>query len=424
MAIPESGFYGLEHSYTILTSTSLGGTTFASVSSSNSAFIPSLSYVGNNVILTIQVPHLFVNLNPLNANIQSVSEITEALSAAGQISQDLLNAINSLAGLSNSAVDAALDQLHPAPYSAVQELQTELGSFLLSYFQRPKAHSCECNADWRLWTQPFGNALRIKNTVKQRGFHATTGGIAIGADKTYDDAFSFGFGAAWNQSHLHWKRDQGFGTINSYYAGLYGDYYPNSFYLGGSVLTGFDSYHMHRKVPFVSQDTAQAHYHSANLFAKVMTAYFFPYKTGFFSPFASVDLLYLMSGDIDEKGLGGLALNVDDRTASTLRTKVGIAVEKKAQCAAGEVHAAPRLALAWVNMTPLQRDAFRARFVNTTIPFTTHGWDQIWNLLSIDAGLSLNSRTFSLGLDYNIEFTPRSLLYLNQNGYASLNWKW
>jgi fibronectin-binding autotransporter adhesin len=420
---PEPGFYGFETSYTILTSTSLGGTSFASFSSTDPNFIPELSYTTTDAVLLLRVPQPFAALTSNNNGLSLASNIQESFKA-GALSSDLFNVVNAFTGQSLSTVTEALDQLSPAPYSNLTELQIETSSQLISLFHRFPILDCNCIKPSRLWFKPSANALKMKDHNHQLGFHSTTWALAAGFDTQVLDQLTIGVGAAWNRSHLNWNKERGSGTINGFYGAGYADYQIERVYLGAALLAGTDFCDTSRNILFNNR-IAKADYHSFDLVAQLKTAYLFGSSKMRIYPYANFDFLYLNYDALTEEGAEGVDLHIQSRTASTFRTEAGATFQAQFKVREKTVCLSPLVSLGWVNMCPIQRDAFTANFVGSATSFSIEGWDRMWNLLSLNTGLSTSYKCFDFSLDYHLEMSA-SLhpILLEQQGNATLSWRW
>ena len=422
---PVPGFYGFNASYTILTSTGLAGT-FLPVTSTNSSFIPTVSYSGTNAFLHILITQPFAAFPFSNQNTAAVGNNIDEIYAANQLSNDLFSVFNTFVGQSINTINEALDQMHPAPYSAFTEMQTEVNGQIISLFHRLPYLPCACNNPNRLWIEGFGNSLTMKSHGLEVGFQGNSGGLAFGYDGQITDSFVLGIGGAWSNNHLNWHDSRGHGEMNGLYGGIYFDSQVGSFYFGGTFLAGMDFYDTSRNLKFSNIDRkATANFKAADLMGQIATAYLFGSPQAFFYPYANIDYLYLHTHKFTENGAGGLNLNVFDRTDGTLRTEMGLGLQVQDRNAAETVCIAPIVSIGWVNMCPIERPKLEATFVGATIPFKVLGWDESWNLLNVSFGLSFAYRCFSTKLAYNTEFScdSKTILY-NQNGNLRLDWKW
>lgn len=422
---PTPAFYGFSASYTILTSAGLAGT-FSPVTSTNSAFAPTVSYVGNNVLLQVVISAPFAAFPFSNQNTAAVGQNIDAIYAAGQLSSDLFNVVNTFVGQSNSTINAALDQMHPAQYSAFTEMQAEVNGQLISLFHRLPYLPCSCNNPNRLWIEGLGNSLTVKNHGIELGFQANTGGIAFGYDGQVTDSLVLGFGGAWTNNSLEWQRHRGSGTMNGLYGSVYFDSQVGGFYFGGALLGGMDFYDASRHIEFITTNrTAQSDFQALDLMGQISTAYLFGSPQAFFYPYANLDYLYLHTYSFSETGASGLNLNVFGRTDQTFRTELGLGLQVQDRNATETMCISPLISLGWVNMCPISRPKLKSTFEGASIPYEVVGWDESWNLFNINFGLTIGYYCYSLMLDYNVEFSPDSDTTLfNQHGNVRFDWKW
>lgn len=422
---PIPAFYGFSVDDTILTSSALAGTFFP-VTTTAPSFVPTVTYTGTDALLHIVISQPFAIFPFSNQNTAAVGHNIDEIHVAGQLSQDLFNLFNSLVGQSNETINAALDEMHPAQYSAFTEMQAEARGQLISLFHRLPYLPCSCNRPNRLWIEGFGNTLTMKRHGLEIGFQANSGGIAFGYDGQITDSFILGFGGAWSNNHLDWHDHRGHGDLNGLYGGVYFDSQVGSFYFGGSGLVGMDFYDTSRHIQFVTIDRrASAEYKALDVMAQIATAYLFGSPQAFFYPYANFDYFFLHTHKFSEKGANGLDLTVFDHTDSTLRTEMGLGLQVQDRNAAETVCISPLISLGWVNMCPIERPKLEAAFQGATIPFKVLGWDESWNLLNIRFALSIAYRCYSFGLQYNVEFSPdHETLLFNQNADLRIDWKW
>ncbi len=423
---PAAGFYAPTTCYTILTTTTGLAGTFSPVVSTSSNFVPTVTYSGGNVTLCLRALNLFFNFPFSNENTRAVGNNINALSLAGELPSALLTVVDEFAGQSFSSINNALDQMHPAPYSAFTELQEEVDAQLLSLFHRFPTLPCCCFEPNRIWVAPLASSLTLKKHGEEIGAESTTGGLALGYDRNLSDQFVLGVGGVWEKSTLEWHDHRGHGTVNGFYGALYGDYQVGAFYLGASFLGGADLYETSRRMDFFSTHTAaHANYQGIDLGAQLSSAYFFGSPAAHFYPYANFDFLYHHTPRFQEGGAGGLDLTVHARTDMTWRSELGLAFQVQDRNPAETMCIAPTVSIGWVNLCPIQRDGFVSTFVDAPIPFTTHGWDVTWNLLAVDFGLRISYKCFCLSLKYDVEISPDSDTTLfNQYGQARLEWKW
>ncbi|HSX10717.1 MAG TPA: autotransporter outer membrane beta-barrel domain-containing protein, partial [Chlamydiales bacterium] len=425
---PQPGFYGLTTSYTILTSAGLGGTQFNSPAlSTNSNFIPTLSYAGgNNVLLTLKVLNPFFEFPFGNRNEESVGNNIAALNEAGELPAGLASLLGLLVGQSDATINEALDQLHPAPYSAFTEFQEEVGAKLISLFHRKPYLPYVYLDSTRVWVTPFGDSLTEKHHGEEFGFTANSGGVAFGVDGDLTPYWDLGFGGAWNYGQLEWHARHGHGEVNGFYGSVYTDYLVSNFYIGAAVYGGIDFYDTERHIRIVTiDDKAKANFRGYDIVAQLATAYYFGAPTAYFYPYANFDYLYCHTPGFTEHGADSLDLDVGSNHASTFRTEMGLALQLIDLNYDETMGITPLFSIGWVNMCPIERQNYHSFFVGAPIPFTTFGWDETWNLFSLDFGLGFFYQAFSIDVEYNCEMSAdkETLLY-NHYGNICFEWEW
>lgn len=428
---PTSGFYGFNASYTILNSAGLLNVPpgFTSVTSTSPFFTPKLTYnmpAAGDILLEVAVSLPFAVFPFSNENTKAVGKNLDALFAAGELTGDLFNIVQSFAGQSTAAINDALDQMHPAPYSAFTEMLAANDPLLISLFHRLPYLPCNCGCPSRVWIEGFANSLTLKKHGIQFGAQSNTGGIAVGADgEFFVENLFLGVGGAWSNSVLRWHDHHGHGEINGFYGSLYGDYQLGALYLGSALLVGIDYYETQRHLRFFGINRkAKAHFPALDVVAQIQSAYLFGSPLAYFYPYANFDFLFLKTRKFQEHDAGGLDLNVQAHTDCTLRTEMGLALQVEDTNAAETMCISPFVSLGWVNMCPIQREGYHSSFVGTTIPFTTHGWDITWNLLEVKFGLGFTFHCFSVDFDYNVEIAPdKHTIFFNQHGNAKLAYK-
>lgn len=404
---PQSGFYGLTQEYTLLTAGGTLTSPFASFSLNNSNMVGTLTYPSNTALLSIVVLNPFADFPFENHNEKQVGENLAALVAAGTITPGLAEIVDSWAGQSFSAIDNALDQMHPAAMSAFAELQFELGGQLLDLFHRGPDLLCGCSEPNRIWVEPFGNWYDRKESGEEIGFHATSYGVAGGYDREIFEGWSVGGAIAWNTTDLKWRLHRGYSYTDGFYGAVYTDLSLGSWYFGSSTYAGVDWYQTSRKLTFFTTDAqADANYSGLDVATQVTAAYYFGAPACLFYPYGTIDYLYLHNQSFSESGAGALNLDVGSYTSSTLRTAAGFALQVIDKNYDETLCISPLIALGWVMEWPLHRDNYTANFTGDNLSYTVRGWNETWQLLNIRFGLGITYQCFQLDGEYTAEISP------------------
>lgn len=422
---PQAGLYNFSTSYTLLSSSTLSSATISSTSIP-SPFQVLVSSTGTSLIVTVLIGKPFSMLAFSNENTKAVGDNFDTLFGAGQISSDILSIVALLVGQSTEAINQALDQMHPAPYSALIIQQAQVGAKLLSLCHKGPSIPCFCSDKNRFWLEPFGASLSVQSAGFQTGFQGNSGGVCFGYDREISPEWTLGIASAWNRSNFRWHQSRGNGHIIGLFAGPYSDWRFGNLALSANLLLGKDFYQTQRKIAFSNiKRTAKAEFHALDILAGYRSAYLFGSPAAFFYPYANFDYLYFRTESFEEKKAQGLSLQVGKRGDGILRSELGIGAkvqdhnEKRTGCLSPEVR------LAYVNMSPLQKPKYEAHFTGTRIPFYIRGWDKVWNLFEAYFALHFSFKCVTCKLDYSLEIYPKSKSrFYNQEGSFRLDWKW
>lgn len=422
---PIPGFYGFTRNYTILSSSALT-TGFASVTSTNSNFVPTVTYTATSVNLNVVILKPFALFPFSNRNTKAVGDNIDDLYTSGFLSQSFVNLFNEMIGHGFNTINDALDQMQPATYSSYTEYQMQSSAKILSLFHRSPSIFCNCRGGKRFWVEPFFNNLHYKKRDIQRGFQGDSGGIAAGFDASLTPDGSLGLGGVWNLSSVDIQSDRGKGKGNGFYGLLYTDWIIDSFYLGAALLSGVDFFDTKRNLRFFSIDRkADANFSMTEAAFQIKTAYLFGSPAAFFYPYCNVDWLYLLTPSISEKSAGFLNLDIRERSDIDVRTEVGIGLKVQDTNRSGDLCFSPQASLGYVNISPVKRPLYKASFQNTPIPFFVRGWDRTWNLLNAGFGLKISADCFSLNMEYDVTLScDAATSFYNQHGSLLFSWSW
>ncbi len=424
-----AGFFGLNRTYTILTASTLMGTQFSSPSSNDPNFEFTVSYDTtsnpNAVLLNLHVINPFFGITFRNGNIQNTAFNIADLNRADLIgsTSPLAAALDALAGQTNDQINDALDQMHPAAYSAFAEVQAEAGAQIASLFHRPFA--CSCSGAKRLWVEPFGNWLEEKNEGEEVGFTAITQGVAGGVDFAMFGDWSIGFGGAWNQRELTWKENRGRGTVEGLYGALYADYVAGSFALNLAAYGGKDRYNVKRQIQYSTvNEEPTAEYKGLDAVGHLGMLYLWGAPAFAAYPYFTVDYLYLQQPSFQETNAPGLALDVRSNVSQTLRPEAGLGIQFQDVNQPETMCISPRVSLGWAMLYPLSRPLYQCNFTGMPIPFEVVGWNRTWQLFTVRMGMSLSYKCLSLTGAYCCEMSvDEHTGFFSQRGNAGIELK-
>jgi len=371
--VPQPGVYAAVTSYPILNATTVNGQ-FTGVFVTEAGFSAFLEYPSSSEVdLVLSASFHFFNIPYRNKNIASVGNNLNALAFSGDLASntDLVSVIESLAGQNFEVVNNALDQMHPAPYSALDPIGAEVGAYEATLFRR---RIC-CNVTpWDIWVEPFGLWLNQETHGMQIGFGARTKGVAFGVDKELLENWVMGIGGVYDNTHFNWKVYGGHGMAKSWRGAWYTDYDSRRFYIGALILPGYTSFDTSRQIQFTTINRrADANHHAFDLIGQLSSALHFGPQWLTISPYTNLDCFYMHQNKFKEHGADSLDLSVEQHTSSTFRSEIGLRLKLIKQN--GLLCISPIASLSWIYETPIHRPAFVANFVGEPIPFKAWGWD-------------------------------------------------
>ncbi|MBI2743449.1 MAG: autotransporter domain-containing protein [Chlamydiales bacterium] len=424
LVVDDAGTYQSSQTHTILTASNVTGT-FSSISATNPNFTVSVLYFPTFVELTIgSGGSLFNNVTIFGSNANSVKNNINALNAAGDLTTDpdLASVIDSLAGQSDAVVNDALTEMEPSQYSAMAELNTEVGAEIASIFHNRPNRKCSEFKPYDIWIEPFGNVFEIDDRGQQTGFRAKIGGVAAGFDAKVMDNWVVGFGGAYDHSRIKWRFNRGHADVNSYYGAVYTDYKTSKAYLGATLLAGKDRYHVSRGINFVTTNRhAISNYNGYDIVGQLSGGLFWGTSRFVASPYVNLDYIYLHENKFTEKKAGGLNLNVSSYASETFRSETGMSFRYRLGDRDKPYCFTPLVSLSWISDVPIHRDKYKTTFVGQTIPFEIVGWNHTWNLFAPSVGFTFSLPHFALTMQYMSEIGSG---FFAQKGNIRLDFTW
>jgi uncharacterized protein with beta-barrel porin domain len=406
--VPTPGFFGLGGTYTFLTSSGIASGTFAGFTISNPSVTGSLAFLeGADVALVIADTNPLADFPYINQNTRAVGQNLTALHNAGELDAALTSVTDAWVNKSNAEINDALNQMHPAPYSALLDAQAQLGGQIVSAFHRQPMLQCSCHHQTRLWAEPMGNWLKQGSLGEQVGFYAYTKGIMIGADFELTDSVVFGVGGSFDATDMQWMQSIGTGLVQRSLGGIYLDCNFNDFYFGWNVLAGVDDHQIrrHLDIPGINVH-AYGDFSALDVMSQFSFAYFFGTPACLFYPYAIFDIFYLQSPHFTETNADGLCLQVNQHTAATIRSEAGVKIQVKDSNYYETICIAPSFGIGWAMECPIYRPVYVANFIDEPISFEAHGWNQTWQLFSLSFGLKMTFKSISFSGEYISEIAP------------------
>jgi uncharacterized protein with beta-barrel porin domain len=332
----------------------------------------------------------------------------------------LLNLINSLTNQSSNDINASLNALHPALFSAYGEYQTETVGQIVLLLHRWPYKACEPFHPNHFWVELLGDWFSEKAVDFQSGFDTQVRAIAAGFNEQIGQHWMAGISAIYENGHLQWDQSGSAGTAQTFYGALYADYLTDRGHLGATFMAGYDDYDTARKI-FIQSTNATAKSNSSGheFIAHLTGSLEYDLKQTLLSPRLDLTYLYLQSNPFTENGAEGLNLSVASTTSQTLRGELGLSGQRKVAYEKG--CAAFSLTGSWIVEKPLCRSQIEATFQGANIPFAVAGWNRTLMLFSPSADIHASYKWFGFGIRYKAEIGPR---FFGQVGELRLDARW
>lgn len=234
--------------YTLLSSSTTTVTAFASPPSATLFLTFGTPVQVGQTVRTTITRNLFQSF-ATNTQTYSVGAALEYLGTHSPSASTvtLLNAVE--ASTTAGQVQSALSQLSPlvtAPLQAieVQDQSLKQVQFRLATIRPSSYNSGSYDNENAFWIRGLGNKANQQAIDDIQGYYATSGGFALGFDRSLDERFLMGLAGSYTVSHVRDKVNAQSNTlIKSYQAILYGTYnYSNARYLDWAIGVAANNY--------------------------------------------------------------------------------------------------------------------------------------------------------------------------------------
>lgn len=361
--------------YTIIsTSTGITGS-FSSLTSSTPA-LKSLIYNP----LTIQLTYLPLEAIGLKRNALNAAQCFVTLPAIP--GSDAATVNNALLALSFGDIQTAFNQMGPAQFSALTEIQLLDAILVRSTYTNHLQEFCfnkdpRCGRSMSFWIDGIGQWQNQKN---QFGYNDTTLGYTIGFDYSIRN-FVLGLAFSSTYDYFHLKNFASKANLNSYYGGFYSRWNHDGFYMNATVLGAYNNYKTRRGLNFGSVDRQAHSKHSENEWLANFGLGYQVCRHRFqWTPYINLDYVQQHEHSYTETGAGSLDLHVQAKNAMLFQGEIGISLSTTYSAWNGVF--VPMLTMAYINQTPCSSKNYQANFVSSTCVFTSKGGNYERNLFA------------------------------------------
>ncbi len=386
--MPTPGTYSPMTSFVLIHTT--GGLTgqFTTVINTFPTFKATLDYTATDLLLMNFTTLPFAGLG-FSGNAEGVANALDQINPAA--GTDLGDIVAALRFLSLDQLEAALDQMQPSIFkglaisqqNAMVRIKDPFFYRMHEYFWVDCIRDCcpPCpKAD--IWAIAIGDYAEQKSVQTQNGFRDLTAGVAAGIDFGCFNGAFFGTGVGYTYTNIHWSANSAKGNINSGYAGLYGGYFNDVFYIDALALAAYNHYEASRKlVSPVFNRVAHNQHNGFTLDGSVGAGFLITKWPLQVRPFDQFDYIYLWEDSFNEHGAGGLDLHVQHAKSTMFRNEVGLAFAKCLLMSCWKF--VPELKASWIYERRFQGRHYTAEFIGTTVPFVVSGMKPIRSLWSI-----------------------------------------
>jgi len=401
------GLYTFQEPYLILTSGNLNGT-FSGAIPLSPFLDPSLSYIGNNVYLTLET---FIARAAKTCNQRSVAIQLDSI-IDPNANQTLL--LSEIIDLAPNAAREALDSL--SGYQHTDDVWT-VGLINRQFIRRlyeplrpivTTDLSCDCqpcfNEEWIVWGDTGGGHTSLTGGGEAHGFSMNTYELTAGIQKTFCPELTCGFAVSYEYDHMHYKHGEGSGKNNTYLLGLYGLWRPADFYTLVDLTYGYSPNTVKRNIvagPLEYLARSHPKITQKNFYGEVGVDCC--YGCVLVQPFAGLEVAENFRRSITEKESHGFALAINGKKWSTTTARLGVHLTTSNVYEGINVS----LDMAWDKLLSSRRNSVYGEFIEFGDSYKILGVTQDDN-----------------GFDYSLNVS--SPLIDNLTGYIELNgecWK-
>jgi T5SS/PEP-CTERM-associated repeat protein/autotransporter-associated beta strand protein len=366
------------------------------------------------------IPAVFTNLSP-----NDLSQISGQPAATMPLS--LMSDINlfihtvSQRGLSDFRADAGGSAIGYAPQSRVSREAAEAFAAL-----PVKAGAASSFAErWSVWAAAYGGTNRVSgddvagtNITTSRAF-----GMAVGANYKVAPGALVGFAVGGADNRFTIANGFGSGKADVFHAALYGRQEFGQVYVAGLLGYAWQDAETDRTVTVAGTDILHASYRPQAFSGRAETGYRLAMPVGDVTPYGAVQVTSLRLPAYAETATSGsnqFAMSYEARTATTIRSELGLRLENA--YAAGDGIVTLRGRAAWAHDW---RSGQGATSIFQTLPgaiFTVNGAEPDANSALISAGIGYAfAQGWSVAADFDGEFSGSTNSYA---GRAQLRRSW
>lgn len=369
----------------------------------------------------------------------AVSALTGLLSYAGSTNAQLLNLYDAtlaeLSGASNSTANKIGNQLSPVRTQTVGATPTldamgVVGSHLDALrVAQVQGGSGVATGDsplqWTGWGQAFGGHASQSQRDGVSGYSANYAGLLVGADRAIGDNWRVGAAFNYSNTATNYSDDQSgdSASVNAFGLMGYASYQGAPWYVNGSAAVATQRYRTTRVISMPGYEgMADGSYSGQQYAARVEAGWPLALPENLtLTPLASLTYSHLNQNGYTETGGNGAALSVGSSSSNSVRSALGVKLEKAFETTYGVL--VPEFRIQWIHEYDRTRQSTVASFSGAPdeTSFTTSGATPVSNLAEMSLGVTLvRANNLSLSARYVLDAGAG---YVSQTGIVRLQQK-
>lgn len=280
----------------------------------------------------------------------------------------------------------------------------------------------EAAPQWSAWGQAFGGHASQGERDGIDGYSANYGGLLLGVDKAVSERWRAGGVFTYSNTLIDEAGDTaGDSTrVNAYGLIGYASYTHEPWYLNLSAGAVLQRYDTTRVVDFTGfSGVASGRFSGQQYVARAEAGYPLALRGVTLTPLASLTYSFLHQASYTESGGNGAALSVGTTNTSSVRSGLGVKLERGFATSYGEI--VPDIQAQWLHEYDHTRQATGARFAadpTGETAFTTVGPTPVADLADVSLGVTLlRANNLTVSARYEVQAAPR---FVSQTGIVRL----
>lgn len=280
----------------------------------------------------------------------------------------------------------------------------------------------EAAPQWSAWGQAFGGHASQGERDGIDGYSANYGGLLLGVDKAVSERWRAGGVFTYSNTLIDESGDTaGDSTrVNAYGLIGYASYMHEPWYVNLSAGAVLQRYDTNRVVDFTGfSGVASGRFSGQQYVARAEAGYPLALRGVTLTPLASLTYSFLHQGSYTESGGNGAALSVGAANMSSVRSGLGLKLERGFATSYGEI--VPDIQAQWIHEYDHARQTTEARFAadpTGQTAFTTVGPTPVADLADVSLGVTLlRANNLTVSARYEVQAAPR---FVSQTGIVRL----